>query len=108
VRAMPIFRIARPVIAVLLAVSLTILPGSATMAMTHAAKTEMAINAPPDDCPCCNSPLNHSCQLACCHIQAISADSIMIFAPLPHTFPDRVEETGSGLTVAPDPPPPRF
>jgi hypothetical protein len=90
-----------------MAASLAILPVSATFAMMHVAKTDAAMMASGDDCPCCKPAISNTCLFKCCHVQALAVDGLAIAKPVSPVF----FESGAGPFVAvasgPDPPPPR-
>lgn len=102
-------RSVRLIIAVLLAASLAILPMSAAMAMTHAAKAEMSMGASGDNCPCCNAA--RKCATDTCQFKCFSAPAILEGAPLAQPRPELFiaigEATLSPFLARPDPPPPR-
>lgn len=100
----------RLVIAVMLAASLAILPASAAMAVSHAAKAEMSMTAAGSDCPCCDAAHKCSpdtCMISCHGVSAISAVGPDLIQPLPELFVDMGPADLSPFSARPDPPPPR-
>jgi hypothetical protein len=100
----------RFVIAVLLALSFTILPVAAGMARMHAASSEMSMGASGDDCPCCDAahrcPVD-TCMLKCFNVSAIAIDGSPFVAPLPAPFAPAAMTPLVAFSARPDPPPPR-
>lgn len=93
--------------ALILAVSLAVLPVSATFAVTHAGNTEAGMMAPGDDCPCCKPMKADSCALKCCHAPAVAADSLEMEEPPSLRFLVLGAEPFPANALGPDPPPPR-
>ena len=105
-----LMRTYRLAIAVLLALSFTILPVSAGMARMNAASSEMSMGAPGDDCPCCDAAHKcpgDTCALTCFNVSAIAADASPLLAPLPAPFASIALTPLVAYSPRPDPPPPR-
>jgi hypothetical protein len=100
-------RFCRLILAGLLAASVALLPVSAAMAMTHAAKAEMSMSASGDDCPCCKSAQADACPFTLCSLQAISVDGPAMLMPTPACFAERGPQILAGVSLRPTPPPPR-
>lgn len=103
-------RIHRLVIAVLLALSFTVLPVAAGMARMHAASSEMSMGASGDDCPCCDAAHRcpaDICMLKCFNVSAVGLDVSPFVAPLPAPFAAATMTTLVAFSARPDPPPPR-
>lgn len=104
-------RIFRLLSALVLAAGLALLPVSAAMAMTHAAKPDMgmgaSMSASADDCQCCNAVELDACPLACCHFQVLNVEGLAIARPMSGRLVGREAETVVWLALRPDPPPPR-
>lgn len=104
-------RTIRLVVAVLLAMSLTVLPMSAGMAKMHVATAEMDVDTPGNSCPCCDAAhkcATDICMLACYCVPAISVEG----PPLTQPLRERLVALGAPVLAPfsqrPDPPPPRF
>lgn len=103
-------RTIRLAIAVLLAMSLTILPVSAAMNVGHVAKAEMSMGASGDDCACCNATkkcLTDICMFKCYNAPAISVEGMPSAQPLPQPYVAIRAAFLSPFSTRPDPPPPR-
>ena len=104
-------RALRLIMAVLLAASLAVLPVSASMAMTHAAKAKMSMSASGADCPCCNAAKKCAtdiCMFKCFSTPAISVDGFPLAQPLPEPLIAVRVAALSPFSRQLDPPPPRF
>jgi len=101
-------RIARLILAGLLAASLAVLPVSAAVTMTHATNAEIGMGASGDDCPCCKSVRPDACPLAGCYMQAISVAGPALATPTAASFDEPGSQILVGLSLPPNPPPPRF
>ena len=108
-------RVLRLLIVVLLATSLSLLPVSAVMAMTHTANAEMTMSAfsenGGDDCPCCSAAGKCStniCTLKCFSVPGVLIEGLPGAQPSPQLFVDVGGATMSPFSPRPDPPPPRF
>ena len=100
----------RFIIAVLLAVSFTVLPVAAGMARTHGASSAMSMSASMDDCPCCNAAHKcapDTCMLKCFSVSAIALDGMPLLAPLSEPFSIVAMRKPAASSPRPDPPPPR-
>ena len=100
----------RLIIAVLLAVSLSIVPVSAAMAVMHVGAAEMSVSEPGSDCPCCDAA--HKCATDICTLKCHSSTAISVeLKPLTERLPQRFAVMGairpSPFSPQPDPPPPR-
>ena len=103
-------RAIRLIVVVLLAASLGILPVSAGIAMTHAAKAEMSMSASGTDCPCCNAAkkcVTDHCQFKCFNTPAISVDGFPLAQPVPEPLAPVCVAALSPFSRQLDPPPPR-
>jgi hypothetical protein len=103
-------RFIRVVIAVLLAVSLAILPVSSAMAAMHAGNPEMSMSAPDSDCACCNAAhkcATDICTLKCYNSAALYVEGQLLVGPLPQPLIDMASPAMSPFSQRPDPPPPR-
>jgi hypothetical protein len=97
-----------PICALALAASLAILPVSATLAMMHAAKPDVAMMATSDDCPCCKPAVSNTCLFKCCHVQALVVDGRVLSKPASPVFFEPSVAFFVAVVLGPDPPPPRF
>jgi hypothetical protein len=103
-------RIHRLVIAVLLALSFTVLPVAAAMARMHAASSEMSMGASGGDCPCCDAAHRcpaDMCMLKCFSVSAVVLEGSPLIAPQPALFAVAAMRPWVAFSARPDPPPPR-
>lgn len=100
----------RLIIALLTAISLTVLPMSTGTGMTHAAMAGMSMSASGEKCPCCN-PANRcspdDCVLVCYSAPAISTMGLAFAKLFPEHLVALSPAKPSSFSRQPDPPPPR-
>lgn len=104
-------RLSRLILALLIATSLSVLPMSTGMRMTHAAMADMSMGAPGDKCPCCNPAHKCSpddCLLVCYSAPAISTTGLILADPLPEHLVAFGPAMPAPFLRQPDPRPPRF
>jgi hypothetical protein len=100
-------RLVRHLMTLLLVAGLAVLPLSATAAMAHAAKAEMAMTASGGDCPCCHDGATKASSVACCHVSALLVETVVMPAPPAYSFASSEQRVPAAAVVRPDPPPPR-
>jgi hypothetical protein len=102
-------RIVRSIFAALLGLSLIVVP-MAAVAMSHASKAEMSMNASGDDCPCCNAAHkcpSDTCMLKCYMGPALFVGRMASIRPLPQVFAPMGAAQLSPFAARPELPPPR-
>jgi hypothetical protein len=104
-------RAIRLVVAVVLAMSLTVLPMSAGMAKMHVATAEMGVDTSGNSCPCCDAAhkcATGMCMLNCYNVPAISVEGLPLTQPLRERFVALGAPVPAPFSRRPDPPPPRL
>jgi hypothetical protein len=97
----------RLVCALVLAVSLVILPVSAAFAALHAASVQADMMGSADDCPCCKRKHMDTCLFKCWQLQALIVRGAEVTNPAPVRFGETAAHRFAAFDFGPDPPPPR-
>jgi hypothetical protein len=103
-------RTLRLIIAALVATSLSILPVSAAMAMTHAGKAEMGVSASVKVCSCCDAARKcraGQCVLSCSNASAVLTEGPTLAKPALGPLAGKGWEQLTPFQPEPQPPPPK-